>query len=104
MSWNCKCELCRRAFTGRLETRRWCDFLLHRDGAVIRASDGDGEPVYLSERNGDVVVTTERMDEYRSLCESWGEEVLLLSYLSGCEVEPVEERNPFKNPSRRQLA
>lgn len=103
MSWNCRCELCRRAFQQSLEPRRWTDFLRHRDDAVVRADSDDRVLVYLTELNNEIVVLTEDMDEPKTLTETWREEVILIDFLRSCDVEPVEQhRNPFENLLRRK--
>jgi hypothetical protein len=99
MSWNCRCELCRRAYRQTLQPRRWTDFLRHRDDAVIRADSNDGVPVYLTELDNEIVVATETMNEPKTLRELETEEVLLVEFLEGCNVEPIEEniyRTPFE--------
>ena len=87
MSWNCRCELCRDAYTGKLYDRRWIDLLFY-----------DRLPFYLTELDGEIIVTTRQMDGYKTVTEVWKEEVLLIDFLRGCDVEPVEgHRTPFKH-------
>jgi len=69
MTWNCHCELCRRAYTQTLDTRRWTDFLRHRDDAVIRADSDDGLPVYLTELDDEIVLTLDDMEIHKSISE-----------------------------------
>jgi hypothetical protein len=98
MSWNCQCELCRDAYAGKFYDRRWIDFLHHRDDAILRANFYEHIPFYLTESDGEIIVTTEPMDGYKTATEVWKEEVLLIEFLRGCEVEPVEgHRTPFKH-------
>jgi hypothetical protein len=103
MTWNCHCELCRRAFQQNLEPRRWTDLLRHRDDAVIRADSNDGVPVYLTELDNEIVAITDDMEDYETLEETWREEVILIDFLRSCQVEPVEQRrNPFENVLRKK--
>jgi hypothetical protein len=98
MSWNCRCELCRDAYTGKLYDRRWIDLLHHRDDAILRVTFYDRLPFYLTELDGEIIVTTRQMDGYKTVTEVWKEEVLLIDFLRGCDVEPVEgHRTPFKH-------
>jgi len=97
MSWNCRCELCRRAYTGKLYDSGWLDLLHHRDGVILRADYGDGEPLYLTELDGVIYSATDDMDEPKPLSETWTEEVVLIDHFRSCDVEIVEgHRTPFK--------
>jgi len=105
MSWKCHCELCHRAFQGKIETHRWVDFLRHRKHAVLEL-EHDEKPrrVYLAEVEGDVLMTTERMEGYKTLAETWGEEVRLTGYVAGCEVEIYEDGGtPFDKIMRERV-
>ena len=104
MSWNCRCELCRRAFQQSLEPRRWTDFLRHRENGIIRADSNDRVPVYLTELDGEIVVTLDDMESYKTISELGYEEVILIDLLRGCEVEPVEGYyTPFNDVYSRIL-
>jgi hypothetical protein len=103
MSWKCRCDLCRRAYQQNLEPRRWTDFLRHRDDAVIRADSDDKVPVYLTELDNEIVAITDKLDDYKTLAETWEEEVILIDHLRGCYVEPVEEHHTsFENVLRKK--
>jgi len=105
MSWNCHCELCRRAYTGKLYDSGWLDLLHHRDGVVLRAIYDDELTVYLTKLDREILVSTGDEDEYKTLSETWEEEVALIEFLQGCEVEPVEGyRTPFEHVLRERVS
>jgi hypothetical protein len=97
MTWNCQCELCRRARRDKLYDSGWLDLLHHTDGVILRADYGDDEPVYLTKLDREIYSATDDMDEPKPLRETWIEEVVLIDHLRSCEVDIVEGyRTPFK--------
>jgi len=65
MSWKCRCELCRDAFTGKIESHHWLDFLRHREAAVLELVPDTEPRTYLAEVDRDVLVTARRQTATR---------------------------------------
>ncbi|MDZ7687636.1 MAG: hypothetical protein U5J64_02745 [Halobacteriales archaeon] len=80
------------------------NFLHHRDGVVLELVRDREPTVYLAEIDGDVLVTTEKTDGYKTLEETWHEEVRLNQYIAGCRVVIHEDGGtPFDDVLREKV-
>jgi hypothetical protein len=80
------------------------DFLRHREHAVLELFSDEEPRTYLAEIDGDVLVTTEKTDGYKTLEETWKEEVCLNQYIDGCTVVIHEDGGtPFDDVLREKV-
>jgi hypothetical protein len=80
------------------------NFLHHREHAVLELVPDRGQHVYLAEIDGNVLVTTEKTDGYKTLEETWREEVRLNKHIAGCTVVIHEDGGtPFDDVLREKV-
>jgi len=104
-TWSCTCNLCKGAFQEQLEVYEWVDFVRHRENVVIELDANDRKLVYITEMEGGLLFTTEYMDVYKTLKETWEEEVILCDHMKKCEIKVYEDGGtPFDRLIRKKLS